>query len=219
MRSPLGRGDGAVLIGRRGKPRIGFWLVSYNASSLAEQTSTASCPRCVASRSCSLRRQRRRCSRMRSKPWRALGKAVAPALLGVSCQAASRHRRRTRRTSARSPRSPLLVLVFKDKLIVDAFADPKVEGATLSCRILAARGRARPEGLFATVEGGPDVSDAIERRRRARATAGRRLESGLACSRAARSKVISTRARGQGRRQRAKSLVFGYRASAVKRHC
>ena len=65
------------------------------------------------------------------KPWRALGKAVAPALLGVSCLssiAAPPANAADKRQIASITASGL---VFKDKLIVDAFADPKVEGVTL----------------------------------------------------------------------------------------
>ena len=65
------------------------------------------------------------------KPWRALGKAVAPALLGVGCLssiAAPPANAADKRQIASITASGL---VFKDKLIVDAFADPKVEGVTL----------------------------------------------------------------------------------------
>ena len=65
------------------------------------------------------------------KPWRALGRAVAPALLGVSCLssiAAPPANAADKRQIASITASGL---VFKDKLIVDAFADPKVEGVTL----------------------------------------------------------------------------------------
>ena len=65
------------------------------------------------------------------KHWRALGKAVAPALLGVSCLssiAAPPANAADKRQIASITASGL---VFKDKLIVDAFADPKVEGVTL----------------------------------------------------------------------------------------
>ncbi len=65
------------------------------------------------------------------KPWRALGKAVAPALLGVglaSSIAAPPANAADKRQIASITASGL---VFKDKLIVDAFADPKVEGVTL----------------------------------------------------------------------------------------
>ena len=65
------------------------------------------------------------------KPWRALGKAVAPALLGVSCLssiAAPPANAADKRQIASITASGL---VFKDKLIVDSFADPKVEGVTL----------------------------------------------------------------------------------------
>ena len=87
------------------------------------------------------------------KPWKALGKAVAPALLGVSCLssiAAPPANAADKRQIASITASGL---VFKDKLIVDAsaeikssrrvsstrrhcaqvdaFADPKVEGVTL----------------------------------------------------------------------------------------
>lgn len=67
----------------------------------------------------------------RKKPWKALGKAVAPALLGVSCLssiAAPPANAADKRQIASITASGL---VFKDKLIVDAFADPKVEGVTL----------------------------------------------------------------------------------------
>ena len=62
---------------------------------------------------------------------KALGKAVAPALLGVSCLssiAAPPANAADKRQIASITASGL---VFKDKLIVDAFADPKVEGVTL----------------------------------------------------------------------------------------
>ena len=66
-----------------------------------------------------------------NKQWKALGKAVAPALLGVSCfsttfapPANAADKRQIASITASG-------LVFKDKLIVDAFADPKVEGVTL----------------------------------------------------------------------------------------
>ena len=65
------------------------------------------------------------------KPWRALGKLVAPALLGVGCLssiAAPPANAADKRQIASITASGL---VFKDKLIVDAFADPKVEGVTL----------------------------------------------------------------------------------------
>ena len=65
------------------------------------------------------------------KPWRALGKVVAPALLGVGCLssiAAPPANAADKRQIASITASGL---VFKDKLIVDAFADPKVEGVTL----------------------------------------------------------------------------------------
>ena len=63
--------------------------------------------------------------------WKALGKAVAPALLGLSCLssiAAPPANAADKRQIASITASGL---VFKDKLIVDAFADPKVEGVTL----------------------------------------------------------------------------------------
>ena len=65
------------------------------------------------------------------KQWKALGKAVAPALLGAGCLssiAAPPANAADKRQIASITASGL---VFKDKLIVDAFADPKVEGVTL----------------------------------------------------------------------------------------
>ena len=110
-----------------------FWLVSYAASSLAEQNERAqqvATMRCLtvllaASTASALQ------PRALKKPWRALGKAVAPALLGVSCLssiAAPPANAADKRQIASITASGL---VFKDKLIVDAFADPKVEGVTL----------------------------------------------------------------------------------------
>ena len=62
---------------------------------------------------------------------KALGKAVAPALLAASAAssiAAPPANAADKRQIASITASGL---VFKDKLIVDAFADPKVEGVTL----------------------------------------------------------------------------------------
>ena len=110
-----------------------FWLVSYAASSLAEQNERAqqvATMRCLtvllaASMASALQPQALK------KPWRALGKVVAPALLGVGCLssiAAPPANAADKRQIASITASGL---VFKDKLIVDAFADPKVEGVTL----------------------------------------------------------------------------------------
>ena len=110
-----------------------FWLVSYAASSLAEQNERAqqvATMRCftvllAASTASALQ------PRALKKPWRALGEAVAPALLGVglaSSIAAPPANAADKRQIASITASGL---VFKDKLIVDAFADPKVEGVTL----------------------------------------------------------------------------------------
>jgi len=146
--------------------------------------------------------------------WRALGKAVAPALLGVGCLssiAAPPANAADKRQIASITASGL---VFKDKLIVDAFADPKVEGVTLYVSDFERPVVERVQKDFfsdpsrgAAQMNHPHAIDATH------LTTGRypRRQSGLACSRrAAPLKVgnVDTSPEGEDVVSEAKSLLF-----------